>query len=473
MAEKIVIEAEVKSNIGEVSEETKNAAAEFKIMGVSLNGVKAGFASAAVTAKGMFGTIKAGLISTGLGAFVVVLGSLVTFFTKTKRGAELLEVAFAGIGAAINVVTDRVSKLGGAIVKLFSGDAKGALQNIKALFTGIGTEIKDDTKQAIALKQAFIALRDSERDLNVETAQRRAEIEALKLIAEDVSKSETERLAAAKEAFKIENDLLDKRVSNAEESLRLQQEEMSLSENMQEDLDKEAELLINLANIRAESTTKQIELNNKINAIEAQVAADRETRNQDRLDEIAEEKKARQDLYDMQIAQADALFLQFEGFARDEKTMAKDLENFKLATIKKGFGAAAVLAGENVVLSKGVAAAQVIFNTQQGIMAAMGATSVADKLLPYPVRLANAIATGVMGAGALATIMSTSPTGGVNNPTPSSGGGGGGTPAPQMMSGAFELSGGVAPDPVQAFVVTDEMTNSQNQLANIRRRATI
>jgi len=42
-----------------------------------------------------------------------------------------------------------------------------------------------------------------------------------------------------------------------------------------------------------------------------------------------------------------------------------------------------------------------------------------------------------------------------------------------MMSGAFDLSGGVAPDPVQAFVVTDSMTNSQNQLANIRRRATI
>ena len=58
-------------------------------------------------------------------------------------------------------------------------------------------------------------------------------------------------------------------------------------------------------------------------------------------------------------------------------------------------------------------------------------------------------------------------------------GGGGGTPAqpqtpaPQMMSGAFELGGGVAPEPVKAFVVTDEMSNSQNQLANIRRRATI
>ena len=62
------------------------------------------------------------------------------------------------------------------------------------------------------------------------------------------------------------------------------------------------------------------------------------------------------------------------------------------------------------------------------------------------------------------------------------GGGGGGsssaatapsTPAPQMMSGAFDISGGVAPEATKAFVVTDEMSNSQNQLANIRRRATI
>jgi len=60
---------------------------------------------------------------------------------------------------------------------------------------------------------------------------------------------------------------------------------------------------------------------------------------------------------------------------------------------------------------------------------------------------------------------------------PSSGGGGSmsapSTPAPQMMSGAFDISGGVAPEATKAYVVTDEMSNSQNQLANIRRRATI
>ena len=66
---------------------------------------------------------------------------------------------------------------------------------------------------------------------------------------------------------------------------------------------------------------------------------------------------------------------------------------------------------------------------------------------------------------------------------PLGGGGGGGgsssaatapsTPAPQMMSGAFDISGGVAPEATKAFVVTDEMSSSQAQLANIRRRATI
>ena len=116
MAEKVVIEAEVKSNVGQVGKDAASAAGEFRVMGVSLNGIKAGFISAGASAKAMFGSIKAGLISTGIGAFVVLFGSLLTFLTKTKVGAELLKTAFAGIGAAIAVLTDRISAIGGAIV---------------------------------------------------------------------------------------------------------------------------------------------------------------------------------------------------------------------------------------------------------------------------------------------------------------------------------------------------------------------
>ena len=473
MAEKIVIEAEVKSNIGDVSKDAKNAAGEFKVMGVSLNGVKAGFASAAVTAKGMFGTIKAGLISTGIGAFVVLIGSLVTFFTNTKKGAEQLEVAFAGIGAAINVITDRVSKFGGAIVKLFSGDVKGALTDVKGAFTGIGTEIANDVKQAVALKKSFTALRDSERALNVETAQRRAQIEELKLIAEDVTKSEAERLEAAKSAFKIENDLLDKRVANAEESLRLQQEEMALGENMQEDLDKEAELLINLADIRAESTTKQIELNNKINSIEAEVAAKRKERSDARLQEIEDEKKAADELYDSQIAQADAFEKKIEKLAQDEIDTAKAVKDAKVGIAKDGLALVSAIAGEGTVIAKGAAVASATISGVEGVQNAFTTAqkSPLTALMPaYP--FIQAGLAGAFSAIQIQKILSGSPAGA------GAGGGGGAsavpqTPAPQMMSGAFDISGGVAPEAMKAFVVTDEMSNSQNQLANIRRRATI
>ena len=46
-------------------------------------------------------------------------------------------------------------------------------------------------------------------------------------------------------------------------------------------------------------------------------------------------------------------------------------------------------------------------------------------------------------------------------------------PAPQMMSGAFQLEGGQEVQPMQAYVVSDDITDSQNGLAIIRRRATI
>ena len=479
---------EVKSNIGEVTKDTKEltneaskAAGEFQIMGVSLNGVKKGFASAAVTAKGMFGSIKAGLISTGIGAFVVLIGSLAAYLTNTKKGAELLEKTLKTVGAAISVITDRVAKLGGAVVKFLRGDLKGAAEDAKAAVSGVVAEINAEVSATMKMVTANQKLRDSQRKLNVETAQSVADIEKLKLIAEDITKSYKEREEAATQAFEKESELESKRIALAEQAVELEVERhriMGKDGVLAEDLDVLAELEINLANVRQESAGRQISLQNFLNGLReqektAKIAEMEQLKidKQLKLDAIQDQIDAEQKLYDAQIAQADAFEVRVKAQADREKAIAKDLENFKKATLQQGFGAAAAMAGENVALSKGVAAAQVIYNTQQGIMAAMGATSIADKLLPYPLRLANAISTGVMGAAALSTIMSTSPTGGSNNPAPNTGGGG--TPAPQMMSGAFDISGGVAPEPLEAFVITDKMTSSQNQLANIRRRATI
>jgi hypothetical protein len=85
------------------------------------------------------------------------------------------------------------------------------------------------------------------------------------------------------------------------------------------------------------------------------------------------------------------------------------------------------------------------------------------------------IAAGLAVAAGLANIAMITQTdvGGGGGGGGATAGGGGGTPAPEMMSGAFELSGGEEPEPLQAYVVSDDITDSQNGLAIIRRRATI
>ena len=95
-----------------------------------------------------------------------------------------------------------------------------------------------------------------------------------------------------------------------------------------------------------------------------------------------------------------------------------------------------------------------------------------DIALPYWVKLGNAISAGIMGAASIKTILSTS------SATAGRGGGGGGggssaPPSPQMMSGSFDLGAGQEVEPTQAYVVSDDITESQNGLALIRRRATI
>ena len=471
MADKIVVEAEVKSNIGEVSKDAASAAGEFRIMGVSLNSVKAGLVSIGKTAKASFATMKAGIMSTGIGALVIAIGSLATFFTRTKKGAELLEVAFEGLGAAVSVIVDRVSKFGGAIVKLFQGDAKGALQDVKGAFTGIGEEIAKDTRQAIALKQAFQDLRDSQRDLNVETAQRRAEIEALKLIAEDVTKSEQVRLKAAQDAFAIENKLLSARVANAEEAVRIQREQNAINQSMDADLDALAQKEIDLANIKAESTTKQIELNNKINAIKAEALALRKEEEiiMTRMPALAETEA-------QGIIQANNKVL--ENYLANNKMKKRDAK--LLADAEKGIALDALaliqmVAKEGSTIGKAAAVASATISGVEGVQNAFTTAqkSPITTLMPaYP--FIQAGLAGAFSAIQIQKILSGT------KPDASGGGGGGGrgaltsqAPAPQMMSGAFQLSGGQAPEAMRAFVVTDEMTNSQNQLANIRRRATI
>ena len=86
-------------------------------------------------------TLKGALIATGLGALVVVLGSLFTYFTQTSRGADKFAEIMGGVSAAVKVVVDRIIGLGESLTKLFSGDFSGAVDGVTKAFSGLGDEI--------------------------------------------------------------------------------------------------------------------------------------------------------------------------------------------------------------------------------------------------------------------------------------------------------------------------------------------
>ena len=129
-------------DLKEVNKEAKDSIGNFRVMGVSLNGVKSAFGKIIPIAKTMFGTIKAGLISTGIGAFVVAIGSLVAYFTSTKKGVDQLKVAFTAIGATINVLKDRLSDVGEAISLVFQGKWSEAADKLKQSVKGIVEMLK-------------------------------------------------------------------------------------------------------------------------------------------------------------------------------------------------------------------------------------------------------------------------------------------------------------------------------------------
>jgi hypothetical protein len=153
-----------------------------------------------------------------------------------------------------------------------------------------------------------------------------------------------------------------------------------------------------------------------------------------------------------------------------EVTWEKMTQDQKLGLASSTAGNMAKIVGEETAAGKAFAVTQATIDTYRGATAAYAALAGLGPAGPA----LGAIAAGAAIASGLANvkaILAADSSGNVSDNAVSGGAMTG--PAPQMMSGAFELGTIEEPPPVKAFVVTDEMTNSQDQLANIRRRATI
>ena len=78
---------EYEDTLGDLAKETE-------VFGVSINGISSAFKGSVKAVKGSVSSLKAfktALIATGVGAFVVILGTLATAFASTSQGMALVE----------------------------------------------------------------------------------------------------------------------------------------------------------------------------------------------------------------------------------------------------------------------------------------------------------------------------------------------------------------------------------------------
>ena len=317
MATKVAIEVDVKvdgadKNLGKVKNELKGVEQQAK---KSTDQIKSGFDAAGKQAtslpgpvgraaqafQSMVGGIKSGiaalktlrgaLIATGLGALVVVIGSLVAYFTETERGAQKLRIAMAAVGAAVGVVKDAMVGLGESFVQFFKGDFKGAVNTLKNSFTGLGDEIVKDTKAAIELERAMNRVKVQERELGVERAKTLKTIAEARLAAEDETKSAEERIAKIKEAAALEADLTARELANEEERLRIMKEQASLNESDEATLQAIADQEAKVAQVQLASLNLNRRLKTELNSLEKEIETERKQRSDEEKKRLEEANK--------------------------------------------------------------------------------------------------------------------------------------------------------------------------------------
>ena len=502
---------EVKSNIGDVAKDTDK-------LTTSSEKASKGVGKIGTAFKGMGTAIKAA----GIGLVVALLAKLMEVFSKNQKVVDVFNTAMTTLSIAFNDLfgflennvgavvgyfkdlftnpVEKVKELGDAIKEgfidrfeqalevlglvaksfgqLIDGKFSEAFDTIKEagketvdVFTGVDdsfdkvadTIVKYTTetlKQADAITQTAKAADRAAVQFAMLNAQYLKDAEVQRQIRDDETKTFAERIEANNKL----NDILAEQQELQREQVQIgidaaqQQYDINASEEnfiaLQEAKVAMLELEETITGQLSEQKTNAVALEKELLETQNEVRAEGLSGLQRELEELRSAYELKKEMARKSGMDTTAIEKEFN---KQKSLLIQENVNSQLEAFSGLAGALSSLAGEN----KALAIASAVIDTYVGANKAFAQGGVAG--------FATGAAVIAAGLNNVRTIMQTD--------VPNSGGGGttapAQPPAPQMMSGAFELSGGVAPEPTRAYVVTDEMTNSQNQLANIRRRATI
>jgi len=506
---KEVLELEVQSNLGDVVKQTE------KLDSATKKGKK-GFQGIGTAVKGVGTALKAA----GIGLVVALLAKLMEVFSKNQKVLDFFNTAMTALSIAFNdlfkylddnyavikgylkgIFTDplgEMAKLGLGIEKFFIDKMKGAAMVLKgvatimanianpkkmlegmaqiaagtviagkeiaAIYTDIEGAVSGYVSSVTDQAQGITALTNEALLAEVQFAKLNAEYlreaEIQRQVRDDVSKTFAVRIAANEELSKV----LARQAEDQKKQIQIQIDSAQAAVNMNNSIENRLalgqaenamlELKETITGQISEQLTNQTGLEEELRQGREQSLAEGTSGLERELEELRLAYEEKKRLADKSGVDTTAITKQYN---KEQSLLVQENMNAQLEAFSGLAGALSALAGDN----KALAIASAVIDTYVG----------ANKAFAQGGTVGFVTGAAVIAAGLnnVRTIMATD--------VPSSGGGGSvaapTTPAPQMMSGAFDISGGVAPEAMKAFVVTDEMSNSQNQLANIRRRATI
>jgi hypothetical protein len=294
---------DTRRNVGNYKEDVIGALRETNLFGTNVgqaaDSLKGNLTQGLNIAKAGFGSLKAAIVSTGIGLLVTLFGSLYEYLKSTDEGAEALAAAFAGLKAGAEVLQGYVISLGKSLYEAFT-NPRAAIESIGKFLVDVVTNprkafndfvkgvesgiqvVKTRVGEAVvagrALSQAQNELEDRERAAIELTVKQRNEVERLISTNKDRNLTEQQRIGNLREAGRIENEILNRTISIERERLRILVEQEALSARngkRSDEADKRIEdQKARLAGLAGESATLQQTIANRISAQQqAQAAA--------------------------------------------------------------------------------------------------------------------------------------------------------------------------------------------------------
>ena len=468
-------------------------------------------------------------------------GGVVDFFkaifeNPKKSLKEFADAFKKNIQERFESFLDTLGFLASAVKKVFSGDFKGALEDVKKagkesvdVLTGVndsfdkGTEIIAKTTKAVVdytkktvksatenVKLAKAAELAAVRNQGlIEKFDRQAE--KLRQIRDDESKSIEERIKANEELAKVldkqEEEMrknADLMVARAAAELSKNKENIELQKAYQEALNEQASIEAQITGFRSEQQTNVNSLLREQKDIQNELALIGKSERDIQRKELEQQFEENKELINRQVTDEteknELLLIAEQDFKTKLKELndgfdAEDLANKKandeakkkiddetkaaqLANAEQvgsAIGTLAGIAGEGTAAGKALGVASATIDTYVGANKAIAQGGFAG--------IAQAIAIIATGLTNVKTILSTKvPKTNVGGVSTGGGGGGGGA---QVQAPSFNIVGatdtnqladaisGQTQQPIQAFVVANDVTTAQSLENNIVEGATL